>query len=122
MAQIFGFTETLPLNAKDVFVWRKFSKSDKSNDCNYGKECFFKVINMSIVSDINLQRKNGNEATIKSSATYIQQVIFNILSHFKLSRLAYVLSKQVILDGILISGYSPMVMSRMIFYNMIKNF
>merc|ERR1712236_54340 len=109
MAQIFGFTETLPLNAKDIFVWRKFSKSDKSNDRNYGRECFFKVKNMSIVSHINLQRKNVTEATIKSTATYIQQAIFNILTHFKTSRLAYVLSKQVILDEILSSGYNPMV-------------
>ena len=122
MAQIFCFTETLPLNAKDIFEWIKFSKSDKSNDRNYGRECFFKVMNMSIVSHINIQRKNGSEATIKSTATYIQQVILNILTHFKTSRLGYALSKQVILDGILSSGYSPTVMSRMIFYDMIENF
>ena len=54
MAQIFGFTETLPLNAKDIFIWKKFFKSDKSNDQNYGRECFFKVMNMSIVSHINI--------------------------------------------------------------------
>ena len=34
MAQIFGFTETLPLNAKDIFIWKKFFKSDKSNNRN----------------------------------------------------------------------------------------
>ena len=41
MAQIFGFTETLLLNAQDVLVWKKFYKSDKSNDRNHGKECLF---------------------------------------------------------------------------------
>ena len=77
---------------------------------------------MSIVSHINLQRKNGSEATIKSTAIYIQQVFYNILTHFKSSRLAHILSKQVILDGILISGFSPTVMSLMIVYDMIDNF
>ena len=77
---------------------------------------------MSIVSHLNIHRKNGSEATIKSTAIYIQQVIFNILTHFKSSRLAYILSKQVTLDGILISAFSPTIMSRMIFYNIIDNF
>ena len=86
------------------------------------KEYFYKVINMSIAHHINLQRKSGSDATIKSTAIYIQQVIYNILTHFKTSRLAHILSKQVILDGILISGFSPTVMSLMIVYDMIDNF
>ena len=77
---------------------------------------------MSIAHHINLQRKSGSDATIKSTAIYIQQVIYDIITHFKSSRLAHILSKQVILDGILISDFSPTVMSLMIVFDMIDNF
>ena len=122
MAQIFGFHETLPLNAKDIFIWKKFYKGDNSNERNHGREAFYRVINMSIAHHINLQRKSGSEATIKSTAIYIQQVIYNILTHFKSSRLAHILSKQVILDGILMLGFSPTVMCLIIVYDMIDDF
>ena len=71
---------------------------------------------------INLQRKSGSDATIKSTANFSRQQICNILTHFKKSRLVHILSKQVILDGILISGFSPTVLSSMIVYDMIDNF
>ena len=76
---------------------------------------------MSIAHHINLQHKSGSDATIKSTAIYIQQIIY-ISTHFKSSRFAHILSKQVILDGILISDFSPTVMSLMILYDMIDNF
>ena len=78
MAQIFGFHETLPLNAKDIFIWKKFYKGDGSKERNHGREAFFKVINMSTAHHINLQRKSGSDATIKSTAIFIQQQIYNI--------------------------------------------
>ena len=93
MAQIFSFHETLPLNAKDIFIWKKFYKGDGSNERNQGRESFYKVINMSIAHHINLQRKSGSDATIKSTAIFIQQTIYNILTHFKTSRLAHIVSK-----------------------------
>ena len=77
---------------------------------------------MSTAHHINLQRKSGSNATIKSTAMFIQQQINNILTHFKKSRLAHILSKQVILDGIIMSGFSPTVCSSMILYEMIDQF
>ena len=122
MAQIFGFHKTLPLNPKDIFIWKKFYKGVGIKERNHGREAFYKVINMSTAHHINLQRKSGSDATIKSTANFIQQQICNILTHFKKSRLAHILSKQVILDGILISGFSPTVLSSMIVYDMIDKF
>ena len=122
MAQIFGFHETLPLNPKDIFIWKKFYKGDNSNERKHGREAFYKVINMSIAHHINLQRKSGSDATIKSTAIFIQQQIYNNITHFRTSRLAHILSKQEILDGIIISGFSPTILSQMIVYDMIDNF
>merc|ERR1712236_83151 len=97
MAQIFGFHETLPLNPKDIFIWKFFYKGVSNKERNHGREAFFKIINMSTAHHINSQRKIGSNATIKS---FIQQQIKDILTHFKMSRLAHILSKQKILDGI----------------------
>merc|ERR1712215_522182 len=119
MAQIFGFHETLSLNPKDIFIWKKFFKGVGSKERNHGMEAFFKIINMSTAHHINAQRKSGSNATIKKTAMFIQQQINNILTHFKKSHLAHILSQQVILDGIIMSGFSATVLSSMIVYEMI---
>ena len=122
MAQIFGFHETLPLNPKDIFIWKFFYKGVNKNERNHGKEAFFKIINMSTTHHINSQRKIGSNATIKSTAIFIQNQIKNILTHFKKSHLAHILSKQKILDGIIMSGFSPTVCSSVILYELIDLF
>merc|ERR1712215_113126 len=75
MAQIFGFHETLPLNPKDIFIWKKIYKGVNKNDRNHGKEAFFKIINMSTAHHINTQIKLGSYATIKSTANFIQNQV-----------------------------------------------
>ena len=42
-AQIFGFSEVLPLTAKDVFVWKRFYKTNTGNERNITKECLFNI-------------------------------------------------------------------------------
>merc|ERR1712215_77952 len=71
MAQIFGFYETLPSNPKDIFIWKFFFKVVNLNERNYGREAFFKIINMSTAHHINNQTK----ATIKSTANFIQNIL-----------------------------------------------
>ena len=44
------------------------------------------------------------------------------LVHFKQGKLGLALSKQQILDGLLKSGFSPMIQSSTIIYEMIKSF
>merc|ERR1712236_162286 len=116
MAQIFGFHETLPLNPKDIFIWQNFYKGVNKNDRNHGREAFFKIINMSTTHHINTQLKLGSNATIKSTPTFTQNQLKNILTHYKKSRLAHILSKQTILDGILMSGFSPTVWRSVLLY------
>merc|ERR1712236_46942 len=75
MAQIFGFHETLPSNSKDIFKWKFFFKGVNKNERNYGREAFFKIINVSTTHHINTQIKLGRNATIKSTATFIQNQV-----------------------------------------------
>merc|ERR1712236_182777 len=70
MAQIFGFHETLPPNPKDIFIWKKIFKGVNQRERNFGREAFFKTINMSTVHHINNQIKLGSFATISSTANY----------------------------------------------------
>ena len=122
MAQIFGFYETLPSNPKDIFIWKFFFKGVNLKERNYGREAFFKIINMSTAHHINNQTKLGSYATIKSTANFIQNQVKNILTHYPKSRLAHILSKQEILDGIKMSGFSPTVWSRVFLYETIDLF
>merc|ERR1711895_5537 len=107
---------------KDIFIWKIFYKGVNKNDRNHGREAFFKIINMSTTHHINTQIKLGSNATIKSTATFIQNQVKNILTHYQKSRLAHILSKQEILDGILMSGFSPTVWSSMLLYETIDLF
>ena len=68
-AQIFGFSEVLPIQAKDARVWKRFYKSDKGNECNLGREYLYKVINLSIHAHINKERKNGSFPTVVSTVS-----------------------------------------------------
>ena len=122
MAQIFGFHETLPTNPKDVFIWRKFFKGVNQKERNFGREAFFKIINMSTAHHINNQVKLGSLATISSTANYIQSQCKNILSNYPKSRFAHILSKQEILDGLKESGFSPTVWSRVLLFETIDSF
>merc|ERR1712120_20542 len=122
MAQIFGFHETLPTNPKDVFIWRKFFKGVNQKERNFGREAFFKIINMSTAHHINNQIKLGSYATITSTANYIQNQFKNILTNYPKSRFAHILSKQEILDGLKKSGFSPTVWSRVLLYETIDLF
>merc|ERR1712236_20292 len=122
MAQILGFYETLPSNPKDIFIWKFFFKGVNQKERNYGREAFFKIINMSTAHHINNQIKLGSNATIKSTATFIQNQVKNILTHYQKSHLAHILSKQEILDGILMSGFSPTVWSGVLLYETIDLF
>merc|ERR1712101_14949 len=100
-------------------IWKKFIEVlTKTIGIMGGREAFFKIINMSTTHHINTQRKLGSNATIKSTATFIQNQSKNILTHYKKSRLAHILSKQKILDGILMSGFSPTVCGRVILYEL----
>merc|ERR1712215_332126 len=103
-------------NPKDILIWKNFYTGVNKNDRNHGREAFFKIINMSTTHHINTQRKLGSNATIKSTANFIQNQLKNILTHYKKSRLAHILSKQKILDGIIMSGFSPTVWSRVLLY------
>merc|ERR1712215_613070 len=100
MAQIFGFHETLPPNPKDIFIWKIFFKGVNQKNRNYGREAFFKIINMSTAPHINNQIKLGSYATITITANYIQNQCKNILTNYPKSRFAHILSKQEILDGL----------------------
>merc|ERR1712215_601521 len=122
MAQIFGFYKTLPSNPKYIFIWKFFFKGVNLNERNYGREAFFKIVNMSTAYHINNQTKLGSYATIKSTANFIQIQVKNILTHYPKSRLAHILSKQEILDGIKMSGFSPVVWSRVLLYETIDLF
>ena len=93
-AQIFGFSEVLPIQAKDVLVWKRFYKSDIGNERNLAKEYFFKMINMSIHAHINQERINGSFPTLSSLVNKICNTIVNILVHFKQGKLGLTLSKQ----------------------------
>ena len=77
---------------------------------------------MSTAHHINNQTKLGSYATIKSTANFIQIQVKNILTHYPKSRLAHILSKQEILDGIKMSGFSPTVWSRVLLYETIDLF
>merc|ERR1712215_598541 len=99
------------LNPKDIFILKTFYKGVNKNDRNHGREAFFKIINMSTTHHINTQHKLGRNATIKSTATFIQNQLKNFLTHYPKSRLAHILPKQEILDGILMSEFSPTVWS-----------
>ena len=77
---------------------------------------------MSTAHHINNQTKLGSYATIKSTANFIQNQVKNILTHYPKSRLAHILSKQEILDGIIMSGFSPTVWSRVLLYKTIDLF
>merc|ERR1712215_622322 len=104
---------------KDIFIWKFFYKGVNKNDRNHGREAFFKIINMSTTHHIKTQNQLGSNATIKSTATFIQNQVKNILPHYQMSRLAHILSKQEILDGILMSGFSPMDWSSVLLYETI---
>ena len=77
---------------------------------------------MSTTHHINTQRKLGSNATIKSTATFIQNQVKNILTHYPKSRIAHILSKQEILDAIKMSGFSPTVWSRILLFETIDSF
>merc|ERR1712215_317518 len=114
--------ETLPPNPKNIFMWKFFFKGVNQKERNYGREAFFKIINMSTAHHIKNQIKLGGYATIKSTANYIQIQVKNILTHYPKSRLAHILSKQEILAGIKMSGFSPTVWSRVLLYETIDLF
>ena len=122
MAQIFGFHETLPPNPKDIFIWKIFFKGVNQKERNFGREAFFKIINMSTAHHINNQIKLGSFATISSTANYIQNQCKNILTNYPKSRFAHILSKQEILDGLKKSGFSPTVWSRVLLFETIDSF
>jgi len=122
MAQIFGFHETLPPNPKDIFIWKFFFKGVNQKERNFGREAFFKIINMSTAHHINNQIKLGSYATITSTANYIQNQFKNILTNYPKSRIAHILSKQEILDGLKKSGFSPTVWSRVLLFETIDSF
>merc|ERR1712236_12485 len=81
-------------------IWKIFFKGVSQKERNFGREAFFKMINMSTAHHINNQIKLGSYATITSTANYIQNQVKNILTHYPKSRLAHILSKQEILDGL----------------------
>ena len=65
MAQIFGFHETLPLNPKDIFIWKKIYKGVNNKERNHGRETFFKIIDMfskcvELYSPLKLHSKGKN--------------------------------------------------------------
>merc|ERR1711895_289505 len=87
-----------------------------------GGRPFFKIINMSTAHHINNQIKLGSYATITSTANYIQSQVKNILTNYPKSRIAHILSKHQIIDGIKMSGFSPTVWSRVLLYETIDLF
>ena len=98
-AQIFGFSEVLPLTAKDVFVWKRFYKTNIGNERNLTKECFFNMLNMSVHAHINKERRNVSFPTISSLVNSICSTIVNISVHFKHGRLGLAFSKQQMLEA-----------------------
>merc|ERR1712101_38478 len=104
-------------------IWKKFIEVlTKTIGIMGGREAFFKIINMSTTHHIITQIKLGSNATIKSTANFIENQVKNILTHYPKSRLAHILSKQEILDGTIMSGFSPTVWSRVLLYEIIDLF
>merc|ERR1712215_580844 len=80
-----NYTEAWPLAStrrfrpiQRIFLYGNFFfKGINQKERNYGREAFFKIINMSTAHHINNQIKLGSYATIKSTANYIQSQVKN---------------------------------------------
>merc|ERR1712215_656845 len=99
-----------------------FFKVVNQKERNFGREAFFKIINMSTAHHINNQGKIGSLASISSTANYILSQCKNFLYKYPKSRFAHILSKQKILDGLKESGFSPTVWSRVLLFETIDEF
>merc|ERR1712030_69106 len=83
---------------------------------------FFKFINMHIYAELTKTKKYGNQPTTHNMVSTICGEIIKIMQFFKTSKLGYALSKQMVVEDLLKSGFSPWVLSNMSTYNAIDNF
>merc|ERR1712105_147265 len=83
---------------------------------------FFKFINMHIYAELTKSKKYGNQPTTHNMVSTICGEIIKIMQFFKTSKLGYALSKQMVVEDLLKSGFSPWVLSNMSTYNAIDNF
>jgi len=120
VARIFGFNDTNHLTSKDTFVWKRFFKKGAERDHN--REIFFKFINMHTYAELSKSKKYGNQPTIFNLVSTICGEILKTIKFFKNSKLGYALSKQVVTEELLKSGFSPWVHSNIATYNAIDNF
>ena len=73
-------------------------------------------------AELSKSKKYGNQPTIHQLVSTICGEIIKIMQFFKTSKLGYALSKQVVTEDLLKSGFSPWVLSNISTYNAIDNF
>ena len=73
-------------------------------------------------AELSKSKKYGNQPTTQSLVSTICGEIIKIMQFFKTSKLGYALSKQVVTEDLLKSGFSPWVLSNISTYNAIDNF
>merc|ERR1711947_36658 len=120
VAKIFGFSNVDTLTPKDTFVWKRYYK--RGLERGFDKEIYFKFINLHIYAELKKSKKYGNQPTFSNLVLKICGAIYNTVTFFKHSKLAYALSRQSITGELLKSGFSHWITSRLLLYDAIDNF
>ena len=77
---------------------------------------------MHTYAELSKSKKYGNQPTLFNLVSTICGEILKTIKFFKNSKLGYALSKQVVTEELLKSGFSPWVHSNIATYNAIDNF
>ena len=77
---------------------------------------------MHTYAELSKSKKYGNQPTTYNLVSTICGEIIKIMQFFKQSKLGYALSKQVVTEELLKSGFSLWVHSNIAIYNAIDNF